>query len=126
MKEETISRIAVVMLAIILAVFGMYHLMNPYDLVVYIPSFLPKGAMPIYIVGVSLILAAVALITHRQVKLAGYMLAILLIVFVLTIHLPNYLGAGDKELRQAAFLNLLKDSAIAAFAMYIASNAKKL
>jgi hypothetical protein len=55
--------------------------------------------------------------------LAGYVLATLLIVFVLTIHLPNYLNAGDKEVQQMAFISILKDTALAAFALHIASNA---
>jgi hypothetical protein len=32
--------------------------------------------------------------------------------------------AGDAEMRQMALINLLKDAAIAAFALHIAANAK--
>jgi hypothetical protein len=49
----------------------------------------------------------------------------MLIVFVLAIHLPNYNQAGDAETRQAALINLLKDTAIAAFALHIAGSADK-
>jgi len=44
-------------------------------------------------------------------------------VFILSIHMPNYLHAGDKEMKQLALINLLKDTAIAGFAMYIAAGA---
>jgi len=40
----------------------------------------------------------------------------------LTIHLPNFLNAGDAEVRQGSLINLLKDTAIAAFALHIAAN----
>ena len=126
MKEETISRIAVIILAVVLAAFGIYHLMHPTDLINYVPDFLPGGIMWVYVVGIAFILAAVAFIAHRQVKLAGYLLALLLFLFVLTIHLPNYLHSGDLEMKNLSFVNMLKDSALAAFAMYIASNAKKI
>lgn len=126
MKEDTISRIAVVILAIILAVFGVYHLMYPGNLITFIPSFLPGGNIWIYITGISLILAAIAFIAHKQVRLAGYLLALLLIIIVLTFHLPNYLNAGDQDLKTTSFIDILQNLAMAAFAIYIASNAKKI
>ena len=126
MKEDTISRIAVVILAIILAVFGVYHLMYPGNMITFIPSFLPGGIIWVYITGISLILAAIAFLTHKKVKLAGYLLALLLIIIVLTFHLPNYLNAGDPDLKTTSFIDILQNLAMAAFAIYIASNAKKI
>ena len=124
MKEQTISRIAIIILAIVLAVFGLYHFLNPESMLVYVPSFLPGGIVWVYIVGVAFLLAALAFFTHKMIKITGYLLALLLIIFVLTIHLPNYLHSGDLELKQGAFVNLLKDTAIAAFALYIASTTR--
>jgi len=48
----------------------------------------------------------------------------LLFCFVFCVHVPNYLNTADVEYRQLAFLNVLKDTALAAFALYIASNAR--
>ena len=79
--------------------------------------------MWVYFVGSSFILGAIALFTNNLVKVAGYLLAILLLIFVLTIHVPNYLHAGDKEMRQMALINILKDTAIACFAFHIAAGA---
>ena len=91
---------------------------------VYVPDFVPGGMVWIYIVGTAFILAAVAFIINRQARLAGYLLAALLFIFVLTIHVPNYLHAGDTEMRQIAFVNILKDAALAAFALHIGANAR--
>jgi uncharacterized membrane protein len=124
MKEQSISRIAIIILAIVLAVFGIYHFLNPESMLVYVPSFLPGGIVWVYIVGVAFLLAALAFFTHKMIRVAGYLLALLLIIFVLTIHLPNYLHSGDLILKQGAFVNLLKDTAIAAFALYIASTTR--
>lgn len=124
MNQHTISRLSVILLSIVMAVFGIYHFLYPKNLINYLPSFLPPGNIWIYIVGTAFILAAVAFLTNRQVRLAGYMLAILLIIFVLTIHLPNALNSSDIEYRQMALINLLKDTALAGFALHIAANAE--
>jgi uncharacterized membrane protein len=125
-SHHLVSRIAVIILGIVLISFGLYHFMSPDTLVNFVPGFLPGGNIWIYVTGTAFILAGIAFILHKQVRLAGYLLALLLIIFVLTIHLPNYLNSGGAELRQAAFVNLLKDTAIAAFALYLASNARNL
>lgn len=123
MKEQTISRIAIILLALVMAVFGIYHFVYPQNLVGYVPSFLPDvGNLWVYIPGAAFILAAVAFITNRMVKLAGYLLAVLLFIFVLTIHLPNFMNGSNEEYRQGSLINLLKDTAIGAFAMHIAAN----
>lgn len=126
MKESIISRVAVIILAIVLAIFGVYHFKNARDMIGFLPDFLPGGIYWVYLVGVAFILVAIALFAHKMVKAAGYMLAIMLFIFVLTIHLPNAINAGDPIERQNATTNVLKDLAIAAFAMYIASNAKRI
>lgn len=126
MTQHTISRIAVVILGVVMIIFGIYHFYAPQNLVVYVPEFIPGGKIWVYVVGLAFILAGIAFIAHKQVKLAGYLLALLLIVFVLSVHFPNYLNAGDSDMKQIAFVSLLKDTALAAFAMYIASNARNL
>src|SRR5215218_1681012 len=113
MTHSLVSRIAVIILAIVLFVFGIYHFMQPQSLLVYVPEFMPGGIIWVYFVGAAFILAAIAFITHKQAKLAGYLLALLLIIFVLTVHLPNYLHAGDADMKQMAFVSILKDTALA-------------
>jgi uncharacterized membrane protein len=124
MNQHIISRIAIYLLAIVMIVFGIYHFRHPKELLIYIPAFVPGGIIWVYFVGGAFILAALAFITNRLVGLAGYLLAVLLLIFVLTVHLPNYLHSGDQDMRQIALVNLLKDTALAAFALYIASNAR--
>ena len=124
MNQHIISRIAIYLLAVVMIVFGIYHFRHPKELLIYIPAFVPGGIIWVYFVGGAFILAALAFITNRLVGLAGYLLAVLLLIFVLTVHLPNYLHSGDQDMRQIALVNLLKDTALAAFALYIASNAR--
>ena len=124
MNQHLVSRTAIWLLAIILILFGIHHFRHPENMLVYVPTYLPGGMVWVYVVGVAFMLAGLAFIANRFVALAGYLLAFLLLVFVFTIHWPNYKSAGDPEMRQIAYVNILKDLAIAGFAIHIASTAR--
>lgn len=118
-----ISRVAIYLLSIVLIIFGIFHFLYPRDLMVYVPQFLVGGITWAYIVGGAFILVGLSFMTNQFVKFTSYLLAVLLIIFILTIHLPNLLNAGDKEMRRFALINLLKDTAIVGFALHIAASA---
>jgi putative oxidoreductase len=124
MKQyHIVSRIAIYMLAVVMISFGIYHFQNARDLIVYIPESVPGGIVWVYLVGGAFILVGLAFIFNKMVKAAAYLLAALLLVFIVIIHIPNYLDAGTKEMRAMAFVNILKDLAIAGFALHIAAGA---
>ena len=124
MKQyHIISRIAIYLLSVVLFAFGVFHFLHPHDLLIFVPSFIPGGIIWVYFVGAAFILVAISFLTNKLVKLSGYVLAILLIIFILSIHIPNYLNAGDKEMKQLALINLLKDTAIVGFALHVAAGA---
>lgn len=124
MKElHLISRFSIYLLSLVLFCFGVFHFLYPRDLLVYVPQYLPGGIAWVYFVGTSFILGAIAFLTNNWVKVTGYLLAVLLLVFIFTIHIPNYLHSGDKDMRQLALINILKDAAIACFALHIAAGA---
>jgi len=124
MNQHLISRIAIFLLSFVMIFFGIQHFINPNGMVSRVPDFLPGGITWVYIVGAAFILAAISFMTNILVRVAAYLLALMLFIFVLTIHLPQYLDTADKDYRQATMINLLKDLALAAFALYIASNAR--
>lgn len=118
-----ISRIAIYMLSVVLIIFGIFHFLYPRDLLVYVPAGLVGGIKWAYFVGSAFVLVGLSFLTNQFVKFTSYLLVVMLIIFILTIHLPNYLNAGDKEMRQLALINILKDTAIAGFALHIAAGA---
>ena len=122
-RYHVVSRIAIYMLSIVLICFGIFHFTHPRDLVGYVPPSLPGGITWVYVIGGALILVGISFVTNQFVKLSSYLLFVLLAVFVLAIHVPNYMNAGDKDVRQMALVNILKDTAIAAFALHIAAGA---
>jgi putative oxidoreductase len=124
MKQyHIVSRIAIYLLSVVMISFGIFHFLNARDLVVYIPSSVPGGIVWVNFVGAAFILVGIAFITNRLVKTAAYLLAFLLFIFIVIIHIPNYLEAGDKAMRSMALINILKDTAIAGFALHIAAGA---
>ena len=124
MNQHILSRFAIFLLAIVLIVFGIEHFVHPRNMLIYVPPWIPGGLTWVYIVGAACILVAVSFMLNQMVKVTAYLLALLLFSFVFGVHLPNYLNTADPEYRQMAFLNILKDTALAAFALYIASNAR--
>lgn len=122
-RYHIISRIAIYLLSVVLIVFGIFHFIYPRDLLVYVPLSLVGGITWAYIVGGAFVLVGISFLTNQYVKLTSYLLVIMLIIFILTIHLPNYNNAGDKEMRQMALINILKDTAIMGFALHIAAGA---
>lgn len=97
-----------------LLVFGFLHFMGAQMMAGMVPAFIPGGILWVYITGVALILAALAIIANRLAPLASLLLGIMLLSFALTIHLPMLLG-GD----QNAMPNLLKDTALAGAAFFV-------
>lgn len=124
MKQyHIVSRLAIYLLSVVMITFGMIHFMYPRDVLVYVPVWLVGGKLWVYVAGVAFILVGISFLTNQYVKFSSYLLAAILIFFIITIHLPNYNHAGDKEMRQMALINLLKDTAITGFALHIAAGA---
>lgn len=113
------TTVARLLYAIPMAIFGVFHFMNGDAMAGMVPSFIPGGVLWVYLTGVALILAAVSIIIQKKARLANLLLAGLLIIFVLTIHLP-----GLSENAQASMPNLLKDIALAGAALGFAGIAK--
>ncbi|GAA4806775.1 hypothetical protein [Litoribaculum gwangyangense] len=116
-----ISEIAKYLYATPLVIFGLFHFLNASALVGMVP--IPGGVFWIYLTGLSLILAGVSIIIQKLDEWSSFLLAVLLLVFVLTIHLPDVVAGG--EMAQMYMTNLLKDLALAGGAL-IYWNSKKL
>ncbi|MGI8952757.1 MAG: hypothetical protein ACR2FN_14370 [Chitinophagaceae bacterium] len=125
MNNKNMARIALKLFAIVIAIFGIYHFMDPDNLAIQVPSFLPGGSIWVYVVGAALILAAIAFFINQQIRLAGYLLSLMLIIFALAIHLRGYFELGDKEMQSVSFMNMLKDLGLAFCVLYIASTADR-
>ncbi len=112
---NNLKNIGRIMFAIPFAIFGMMHFMAAGDMSGMVPSWVPGGVFWVYLTGLALIAAAVSLITKKQIHLAALLLAVLMFVFILTVHLPMVMGGN-----QMAMGSLMKDMSIAGGALLIA------
>jgi putative oxidoreductase len=120
MDNTTISKIGTIFYALVIGFFGLNHFMNGTGMAKMVPSFLPGGVVWVYITGTCLLAAAIAFLINRQVRLAGLLLALFLLLIVVTVHLPAVLNAPDDGSRRFPMVNLIKDTGLAAAALLVA------
>lgn len=90
--------------------FGINHFIEIIPL--YDPafvSFIPLGPFTILMTGLLLIIASVGIILNKYIKPASILLAVLLFLFIVTIHIPHLIQGIASEY---AMINLLKDVAL--------------
>ena len=125
MKNLISTRVAIIIFAFIIGFFGANHFLHAKDMAANVPSFLPASKILVYISGAGFLLAAVAFIIDRYAKLAGYLLALLLLIIVFSVDVPGIMRAPNVPVKMMFITNLLKDAALAMAAVLIADISKK-
>lgn len=123
MQKHIVSHLAIYILSAVMIAFGIYHFKNPKALIEYVPADLPNPIIWIKIVGAVFILAAISFIFNKFVKVTAYLLAIMLFIFAFVVHMKIYMNAGTDDVKVHELINILKDTALAAFALHIAGSA---
>lgn len=118
MKSPFLTRLAEMIYALIMGSFGVLHFMNADLMSGMIPDFVPgDGKIWIYITGSGLILAALAILINKFKRPACYLLAVMLLIFVFTIHLKSAMDGSPGQ--------LLKDTGLAMAAIIIGNRVSK-
>jgi putative oxidoreductase len=116
MKSIIPTRVAEILFALAIGTFGVLHFMHADMMAGGVPDYMPGGGkIWIYVTGSGLILAALAILINKFKRIACYLLAVMLLIFVFTLHLKP---AMDGDLG-----GLLKDTALAMAAIIIGNNA---
>lgn len=102
--------------------FGAGHMMNAHQMGGMVPAFIPGGVFWIYFTGVAMILAAIAIITGQQGRNACFGLAVMLLVFIVTMHLP---AMANPQMKMMAMMGLFKDTSLMGGALVIAGTFQK-
>lgn len=114
---KNITTLGRVLFAIPFALFGINHfLMTDYYLGM-LTSFIPLGAYTIILTGIMLITASISIITKKFVKFSTIVLAILLFIFIVTIHIPHLIDGSDRTI---TIIALLKDISLMGGSLMIA------
>jgi len=105
-----------ILFALPFGIMGLNHfLMKDYFLGM-MSSFIPGGAYTVLLTGAILILASILIILNFNLKLVCYGIALLLLIFILTIHIPQLYTSNW----QIALIELLKDTGLMGGAIMIA------
>ena len=102
-----------------IGIFGLMHMASAQQMTGMVPAWLPLKLILVYITGLSLIAATVALIINKKVKLAMTLLAVELLLFVVLIHVVAVVGGNEMQMAM-----VLKDTSMAGAALFIASQAE--
>jgi len=105
-----------ILFALPFGIMGLNHfLMKDYFLGM-MSSFIPGGAYTVLLTGAILILASILIILNFNLKLVCYGIALLLLIFILSIHIPQLYTSNW----QIALIELLKDTGLMGGAIMIA------
>lgn len=122
MKQLFPTRVAEIIYALVMAAFGVLHIKSAHDekAMQAVPSYMPGGgSLWIYITAAAFLAVALAIILNKYKQLACYLLAFMLVIFILTIHLKPFID-NPYNVGQP-----LKDMALAMAAIMIGNNSKK-
>lgn len=100
-----------------MAMFGIFHLTDANGMTGAVPDFLPAPIFFVYLTGLALLLAAVAIIIGKKAKLATQLLGLMLALFAVLIHLPGFLN--QDAVSSGMFL---KDIALAGGAWFMSGH----
>lgn len=101
-------------------VFGFMHLAGADQMAGMVPAYFGGGVIWVYLTGISQLAFGASVILGKYDKMAAMLCALMLLVFVLTIHLPGVLGGN-----QMSMGGLLKDIGLAGGALMYASSFSK-
>lgn len=119
MKKLMSTRLAIIIFAIIIAFFGANSILHAKDMSANVPSFLSSSSIAVYLSGTGFLLAAFAFIIDRYAKIAGYLLALLLLIIVFSVDVPGIFRAVNVPVKMLYITNTLKDAALAMAAVLI-------
>jgi uncharacterized membrane protein len=105
--------------AVALAMFAAEHFLSARNLMAIVPSWLPGALFWTYFVGAALLAAAVSFIARRCVRWSALLLALLFLIIVATVDLPNL----PKHIHERLFWTLtVRETAFAGGAMVLAGS----
>lgn len=105
--------------AVALAIFAAEHFFAARSLMGIVPRWLPAPLFWTYFVGVALLAAAVSFLARRRVRWSATLLAVLFLIIVATIDLPNLAAEAHERL---FWVLTVRETAFASGAMVLAGS----
>ncbi len=116
--EKLLALVGRCIFAVPFLAFGFSHVTNAPAMGGMVPLYIPGAIFWVYFSGAAMILAGLAIITGIQARAACFGLALMLAIFIVTIHLP---GVANPETHMMSLVNVLKDTGLLGAALVVAS-----
>lgn len=111
-----------ILFAIPFGVLGLNHFFMKDYYLGLVTSFIPGLGFSIFLVGLFLVGVSLSIIFNKYIRTSCFLLAGMLLVFIITIHIPNLWIPANKTI---ALIELMKDTALMGGALMIAGITKK-
>jgi uncharacterized membrane protein YphA (DoxX/SURF4 family) len=113
---KNLAIIGRILFALPFAIMGLNHFLMTSLFVGMMSTFIPGGAFTILVTGALLIIASISIMLNKFLKTACFWIAGMLLVFILTIHIPGLFTSNW----EVALIELLKDTGLMGGAIMIA------
>lgn len=121
LAKPNLGTIGRILFALPFGIIGLNHFLMTSFFVGMMTSFIPGGGFTILFTGFLLIAASIAIMVKRFVTLSCLLLAALLLLFILTIHIPQLFDSSfTSEQHAMVIMQLFKDMALMGGALMIA------
>jgi len=114
---KSMTTIGRILFALPFGIFRINHFIMIDYYIGQLTSFIPGGGFTIILTGILMIAACISIISKKQVTLTSFLLAVLLFIFIITIHIPRLIHHVDFEITLIA---LLKDVSLMGGSLMIA------
>jgi putative oxidoreductase len=118
--SKTIGRI---LFAIPFLLFGFFHFNNAEAMAGMMPPWMPIAIFFVYLSGLGLIGAGISIIIKVYTRLALQLLSLLLLLIILTMHLPGMMAGGEGAMLSMSML--LKDMGLMGAALFMSGQFPK-
>jgi putative oxidoreductase len=124
---KNLTTLGRILFALPFGILGLNHFLMTSYYTGMMSTFIPGGGYTIIITGLALIAACISIIAKKYIQLSCLLLALLLFVFILTIHVPGLFDSTpitilkmDTKVSTLALIELLKDTSLMGGALMIA------
>ena len=107
-----------ILFALPFGIMGLNHFLMFNYLVGISSTFIPGGGWTVIIAGLALIAACISIILKKFIPLSCMLLAVLLLIFILTIHIPALFDANPEKFN-FAFFGLFTNLALMGGSLFI-------
>ena len=116
--------VARVLFALPLIMFGFGHFTNANAMANMMLANVPGNVVLVYLTGVALLAAALAIIIKKKAALATLLLGFMLLLFALIIHMPG-MGSADEMVAMTSMSSFFKDIGLSGGAFFMSGVFRK-